>query len=230
MLLQIINLFFPYLCPGCDAVLTDNELIICTDCRHHLPLTNYHFKTQNRIHKLFENRFTLKDATALFYFQKNSRVQQLLHNLKYKNQQKIGFLLGNWLGHELKQCNHFNDIDVVVAVPIHKRRLKSRGYNQVTTFSIQLAEILEAQCIAHVLVKKVHSNTQVFQSKKKRWESVKDNFELKNSLAIYKKNVLLVDDLITTGSTIEACSKILCQGHPSSISVVAIAIADTAFH
>ena len=132
MIKLLTDLFFPNICPGCANILMDNELVICVACRHHLPLTNYHFKAPEEMKNTLIIRDTFKGATALFYFHKKGKVQQILQHLKYKNQQKIGTVLGQWLWAELKQCSAFMAVDLVIPVPVHSKRLKNRGYNQVS--------------------------------------------------------------------------------------------------
>ena len=131
MIKNLLNLFFPEVCRACSNHLSDNELQICTSCRHNLPLTNFHDDHDNAVHKILYGRVKLEQATALLHFSKKGIVQQLMHNLKYRGQEDIGQFLGEWLGEELKGINAYLDVDVVVPVPLHKTKLKSRGYNQV---------------------------------------------------------------------------------------------------
>jgi ComF family protein len=230
MLTLLTDLFFPNLCPGCSRILMDKELVICLGCRHHLPLTNYHFKAPEEMKNSLVIRDAFKGATALFYFRKKGKVQQILQHLKYKNQQIIGAVFGQWLGAELKQCSAFMAVDLVIPVPVHSKRLKKRGYNQVSTFAKEIAKSLGADYIENVLTKVVHNKTQVFQSRKERWRSVQHSFKLTNTRCVLNKNVLLVDDLITTGSTAKACLQSLNKGKPKSVSLATIAITDTVFH
>jgi ComF family protein len=168
-------------------------------------------------------------STALFYFQKNSRVQNLLHNLKYKNKQSIGTTIGIWLGMEMKASMRFENIDLIVPVPSHKKRIRKRGYNQVLSFAQAIANVLEIPCDDSVLIKIKNTKTQVFQTKEQRWSSVVHSFKLNSKNSIYKKHILIVDDLITTGSTIEACAKVLINGGVKSLSLATIAIASSMF-
>ena len=142
MLSSLINLFFPKICHACNTILKDNELDICVACRHELPLTNYHFERPETVKKIFYGRVHLEAATALFYFHKSGRVQQLLHHLKYKGKEDIGRIFGNWLGAELSESPYFESIDVVIPVPVHFKKLKQRGYNQVALFAQQIAKAL----------------------------------------------------------------------------------------
>jgi ComF family protein len=198
-------------------------------CRHELPLTNYHFERPEVISKIFYGRIQLQAATALFYFHKHGRVQRLLHNLKYRGKEELGRVFGNWLGAELLESSFFNGIDVVIPVPIHSKKLKQRGYNQVALFAQQLAQVLGVVYRDDVLLKSVNTKTQVFQSRTARYESVAHSFYVKNRSAIDYKHVLLVDDVITTGATIEACALALTATSNSRLSMATIAITHSIF-
>lgn len=228
MIKLITDLFFPPLCQACENVLGDNEFIICTNCRHHLPIVSTRFNTSDLQIEFLED-FQIKAFSALFYFQKGSLVQKLLHNLKYNNQQIIGVVLGEWLGEQLRGQSSYQTINKVVPVPLHSKRLRQRGYNQVMAFANAIATALNCSCDGTVLKKVQNTKTQVFQSKSDRWRSVQHSFELTNPEVIFHKNILLVDDIITTGATLNACAKVLLEGRPKSISVVCIAIPGTAF-
>jgi len=225
MITSILNIFFPNICYACNTILSDNECHICTVCRHDLPVTNYHFNNSDTVKRVFYGRLQLEAATALFLFQKKGTVQHLLHNLKYKGYETIGTVLGDWLGNELKTISIYNTIDVVIPVPLHKNKLKRRGYNQVTKFGIQIAKALNADYLDHVLIKTSATKTQVFKSRISRWNSKEELFSIKNQHLIKGKHILLVDDIITTGATIEACATILNQATDIKISVATMAIA-----
>ncbi len=224
----ILDLCFPPLCQACNTVLSDNELVICTACRHHLPLA-FPFGLDRELQPKVLQGIELQDVYSLFFFQKGGLVQQLLHHLKYKNQQKIGIVLGQWLGSEMATLNHAVGIDLVTPVPIHPKRLKQRGYNQVEKFAKEVALQIGVKFQDGILTKMKHTKTQVFQSKLQRWKSVQHSFALVNSEAIRGKRVLLVDDIITTGATINACVGTLQKGQPKSIAVASIAIAAGGF-
>jgi len=228
MFKNIINLFFPETCFACNTLLSDNEKGICTVCRHELPITNYHLETENPVAKVFYGRVKLEAATALLLFQKKGMVQHLLHNLKYKGHEEIGVILGKWLGHELKKSNQFGDIDVIIPVPLHKSKLRKRGYNQVAKFAQELANSLNAVYIDNVLVKTAITKTQVFKKRFARWDASKAIFNIQNPKLIEGKHILLVDDIITTGSTIESCYNALLnhsynEGIKISVATMAIA-------
>ena len=148
-----MNLFFPKTCQACNHILTDYETHICVKCRHELPLTNYHYERPEVVKKIFYGRVELEAATALFYFHKQGAVQHLLHKLKYKGQEQLGQVFGVWLGAELQESSYFKSIDVVIPVPVHSKKLKQRGYNQVALFANHLAKSLNARYVRFGVVK-----------------------------------------------------------------------------
>jgi len=223
---NLLNLFFPKVCYACNGLLTDNERDICTICRHDLPITNCHFSEDDSVEKVFYGRVEIKEATALFRFSKKGLVQQLLHNLKYKGYEKIGHVLGVWLGQELKEANGFNTIDLVVPVPLHRKKLRKRGFNQVALFGIEIAKALNAEYRDDILIKTSATTTQVFKKRFARWKDGNAVFTLQNQTLIQGKHVLIVDDIITTGATIEACAIILQSANVNKISVATMAITD----
>jgi ComF family protein len=221
----IVNLFFPKVCYACSHLLTDNEIHICTTCRHNLPVTNYHFENNNAVEKVFYGRVKIVHATSLLKFQKKGIVQQLLHNLKYRGHETISEFLGEWIGNELKTVEAYATIDIVIPVPLHKNKLKKRGYNQVAKFAIEIAKALNAKYEDSVLVKTTATKTQVFKKRRSRWNNPNEAFSIINKDLIKGKHILLVDDIITTGATIEACSNILNKAGDIKISVATMAIA-----
>lgn len=226
MIINLLNLFFPKVCYACTSLLGDNEQEICTVCRQELPVTNFHFDDADVIKKVLYGRVSLKNATALFHFSKKSNVQRLIHNLKYRGHETIGLVLGKWLGHELSTLENYKTVDVVIPVPLHKSKLKSRGYNQVSKFAQEIAIALNAEYREDVLIKTFASKTQVFKSRLNRWINAKEKFQLNNSTNIECKHILLVDDIITTGATIESCANQLLQINNITISVATMAITD----
>lgn len=225
MLKLLINLFFPEVCYACLRFLSDNENFICTHCRHHLPVTNFHFNNSNAVKKVLYGRAIIENGTALFRFEKQGLVQQLIHGLKYKGYQNIGFTLGNWLGAELKTVQAYKNIDLVIPVPLHKSKLKKRGYNQVSKFAQQIAQALNATYTDQVLLKTSQSASQVNKKRWARWNNTNTLFVLNNKTKIENKHILIVDDVITTGATLEACINVLQQANNVKISIATIAIA-----
>lgn len=225
MLADLLNLFFPKVCYACNSLLGDNEKHICIHCRHSLPVTNNHFNGSKEVEKVFYGRAKIENATALFHFHKNGLVQELLHNLKYRGYEEIGKVLGTWLGGELKEIQVYKDIDVVVPVPLHKRKLRKRGYNQATKFGQEIAKALNADFNESALIKTTETSSQVFKDRLSRWYNSKEIFTLSSQENLKCQHILLVDDIITTGATIEACVNVLKEMKGVKISIAAIAIA-----
>ncbi len=224
MLESILNLFFPKVCFACNMHLNDNENDVCTTCRHDFPITNFHFNNGDTMLKVFYGRVKINQATALLRFEKSGIVQQLIHNLKYKGQENIGVFLGTWLGEELKTVKEYNSIDAVIPVPLHKNKRKKRGFNQVDKFAQEIAFALQSDFINDVLIKITNTTSQVNKKRLKRWNN-DAIFTLQNKNSITNKHILLVDDIITTGATLEACINILNEAENVKISVATMAIA-----
>ncbi|AJR02639.1 ComF family protein [Siansivirga zeaxanthinifaciens] len=225
MLELVINLCFPKVCYACLNVLKDNEDTICVSCRHDLPVTNFHFNQDETVKNVLYGRAKIAHATALFRFEKKGLVQQLIHGLKYKGYESVGVCLGNWLGGELKNLDAYKDIDLVIPVPLHQNKLRKRGYNQVTKFGQQIAEALQTEFRDDVLVKITNTQSQVNKIRLSRWNNNDELFAIGNAAHVENKHILLVDDIITTGATLEACILALTQIKNIKISVATMAIA-----
>lgn len=226
MVKNLINLFFPKICNGCRNSLSDFEDTICSKCRHDLPVTNFHFQDDNPLERIFYGRVKIAQASALLHFTKKGIVQELLHNLKYRGHEHIGSFLGKWLAQELVQSGKYSNIDIVIPVPLHIKKHRKRGYNQVALFAKELAISLNAQYIDDVLIKNTQTETQVFKKRLARWQQRNEVFELKNANKIVGKHILLADDIVTTGSTIEACISVLNNAKINTISIACMAITE----
>ncbi len=225
MLKSLINLFFPKVCACCKAIILSNENVICTICRHELPLTNHHLNPDNEALKKFYGRIAVEHVSALLYFHKKGLVQELIHNLKYKGHEEIGTVLGDWYAEDLKNNTILNTVDVIIPVPLHKKRLKERGYNQVTNFGIALSNNLKIPVNNSILMRNVYSKTQSKKNLLGRSEGIETVFDVTFSEGDNDKHYLLIDDVLTTGATLEACSKALLKIPGAKISIVCMAMA-----
>ncbi|GAA4273568.1 ComF family protein [Aquimarina gracilis] len=187
---------------------------------------NFHNVNAKKIEKVFYGRAKIENAASLFVFQKNGLVQNLIHNLKYKGREEIGEELGKWLGEKLIQNTDYQLIDIVLPVPIHKKRRKERGYNQVEKFGIEIAKKLDAEYIDIVLKKKFYNTKQSQRNKDARWANTSETFTIENSSLLENKHILLVDDIVTTGATIEACVDALKSIPNIKISIATMAITE----
>ncbi|WP_062054028.1 ComF family protein [Aquimarina longa] len=224
MLRDLAYLFYPIHCAACNNPLHKNERILCTYCRHELPLGNFHNVNAKKIEKVFYGRIKIENATSLFIFHKDSLVQNLIHNLKYRGQEEIGEELGKWLGRELSQIRDYKSIDFIVPVPLHKKRLQERGYNQVEKFGIEIAKKLNAEYINSVLKKKSYTKKQSKRGRFNRWTNTVETFDTQNESLLINKHILLVDDIVTTGATIESCVNALKPISGIKISIATMAI------
>lgn len=226
MIKNLLNLFFPKVCLSCDNLLEHNEVYVCTVCRHELPLTNFGSITDNEVSKILYGRVHLRYASALLWFSKKGLVQHLIHNLKYKGHEEVGVFLGQWFGQELNKYVEFRTVDVVIPVPLHSKRLRQRGYNQVDKFGKELAAALKCDYNSVILQKVKSTKTQVFKDRIKRWINDDTLFLVTEYDSLKGKHILLVDDIITTGATIETCANALLKIEGVTISVATMAIAE----
>ncbi|MDI6048552.1 ComF family protein [Flavobacterium sp. XS2P24] len=224
---SIINLFFPKVCSGCSSFLLSNENVICTVCRHDIPLTNHHLNPENDAFKKFYGRIPVLHTSALFYFHKKGIVQELIHNLKYKGHEEIGAILGEWYAEDLKTIKLLQSVDEIIPVPLHRRKLKERGYNQVTAFGTALSSSLNIDYNDSLLIRNVYSKTQSKKNLLGRTEGIESTFDVSFTEKDHNKHFLLIDDVITTGSTLEACSRALLKIPGSKISIVCMAMAQS---
>ena len=225
MIYHLLNLFYPKVCAGCHAFLLSSEYVICTVCRHELPLTQHHFLDNKDVMEKFYGRLDVEFVGALLYFHKKSIVQEMIHNLKYRGHQEIGTALGLWYGNELKNAQVLKNIDVIIPVPLHKKREKQRGYNQVVTFGKALAESLEVPLNNQLLFRTVHTETQVRKNLVERSDLAEKGFAVLANEKMHNKHFLLIDDVITTGATLEACGKALLSIPGAKLSIVCMAAA-----
>ncbi len=223
---DFISLFFPELCVGCNKNLFKNEHIICTNCIYHLPYTNFHEDDKNKVAKQLWGRFPFVQAGAYLYFRKGSKVQNIMHQLKYNNKPETGFKMGELYGHSLKKSPNWQLPDMIIPVPLHPKKLKKRSYNQSEYIANGMASALEIPVLTHHLIRAADTSTQTRKSRFARYENLKEAFKIKNPEQFHQKHILLVDDVITTGATLESCSLVLLELENVKISIAAIAFAE----
>lgn len=219
-------LFFPDFCLGCHVLLIKEEKKICLACRHDLPVVDLTLDNSNFLDLVFYGRVSLQESASLFYFRKSGKVQNIIHNLKYHGREDVGILLADWFGHELVEERRFQAIDAIVPVPLHKKKLRQRGYNQLTTFGKRLSEIYQRPYVDDVLIRKYANTSQTFKDAFSRWMNVKEIFDVQNAEKLAHKHVLLIDDVVTTGSTLEACAISLLKIQGVKISILTMAKAE----
>jgi ComF family protein len=225
-IVDFASLLYPRYCFACNEGLAKGEETICSRCMLDLPRTHYHLQHDNALYKRLEGRIPLQFALALFLFRKSGKVQRLLHSLKYHNHPEIGITLGEVYGHELREANYSQKFDIILPVPLHTSRHRKRGYNQSEEFAKGLSQSMNLPTSGEVLERVVKTETQTRKTRLKRWENVSEVFRVKRPDLVSKRRILLVDDVITTGSTIEACANALLNEGCSALSVASIAYAE----
>lgn len=220
---NLLNVLFPVFCNGCSNLLLKNENVICTKCIHNLPLTHHHNIKETEIKKVFYGLIPFEFGASMLYFNKKGISQNLIHNLKYRNRQEIGTFLGNLYATDLIHLETFKEIDYIIPVPLHKKRFHERGYNQVTTFCKSIENKLTIPILDDVLVKKQHLKSVTDKSKEVRLTHNKNVFSIENPDKIEGKHLLIIDDVFTTGATIEACAKEILKIKNTKISILTMA-------
>lgn len=223
---DLISLLFPELCYGCGNLLYHGEKDVCTSCLYDLPYTDYHIHPDNPLAKQFWGRLSLEAAMAMLYFKKGTKVQNLLHGLKYKNQTNIGTYLGKLIGQKLSKSQFYVDIDAIIPVPLHRKKLRLRGYNQSEYIAKGLAEELKVPMDTKSLTRGTATESQTKKARYTRYENMQGVFCVNHAEELANKHILLVDDVVTTGSTLEACGNILLSHGVKKLSVAAIAFAE----
>lgn len=222
---DFISLFFPQLCFACGNSLFKNEEVVCTKCLMHLPETNFHKEKNNPVSQVFWGRIPLESATALFYYRKGGSVQALIHQLKYHGHKEIGEYFGKMLGSRLIEAEAYKSIDQIIPIPLHRKKLKKRGFNQAEVFAHGLGKTMNIEVNTKNVYRVIETSTQTKKSRYKRWENVSEIFQVNHPENLANKHILLVDDVITTGATMEACLQVLHHVENTKLSVASIAFA-----
>lgn len=222
---NFLNLFFPDLCTVCNERLSEGEQHICTDCLILLPKTNFHLQPDNRLEQFFAGRIPFQHIAAYAYFVKGGSIQSIIHELKYNHNHAIGYFLGQLCGENLKGSKFISEIDLLVPVPLHPKRQKQRGYNQSLEICKGISEITGIKIDTTTLIRKVNNKSQTKNTRFDRWKNVEDIFQLTDFEAFNGKHILLVDDVVTTGSTLESCAKEILKCEGSNISIYAVGTA-----
>lgn len=224
---DFLTLLFPEFCQACTKTLAVGEALVCTHCRLKLPYTNVHLQPPelNPLALRFYGKLPVSHVLAYLYFNRAGRTQRLLHALKYRGVQAVGEQLGTWYGHTLREAGYNGAFDLIVPVPLHPRKRQQRGYNQADSFARGLAQALNLPWSNQILKRTRFTSSQTHKSRPERWENVADVFQVINPAKIQNKKILLVDDVITTGATLEACGLTLLRAGCDQISVCTIAAA-----
>ncbi len=220
---DLIDLFYPRLCAGCNTPLVKGEDILCLGCLADLPRTHFSDFSQNPVADIFIGRTDIVYGNSFCQFDKGGKVQHLLHQLKYKGKKDIGSRLGFLFGSDLMQTKEFQEIDSIIPVPLHKKKQRGRGYNQSIEICRGIAEAMNKPLIINNLIRLKHTTSQTSKSRYERWQNVSGIFDVKNSGAFEDRHLLLVDDVITTGATLESCCQELLKIKGVKVSIAVLA-------
>lgn len=225
LLRDFAGLFYPNLCIACGFRHPPRKSLLCTNCRINLPRADHLSSLENELSERFWGRVPIHSAAAMFRFTKGGKVQRLLHRLKYQGRKEIGLLLGEWFGRDLRISPWFNEVQAVVPVPLHPRKEHIRGYNQSDLFAQGIANSMEIPWLKNGLRRTIFTETQTRKGRLERFGNVETVFEVKQQSQLIGKHVLLVDDVVTTGATLEACTRSLLNVPGVKVSIGAIAMA-----
>ncbi|TAH12880.1 MAG: ComF family protein [Runella slithyformis] len=221
----LLDLVYPDPCRACGTALLGNESIVCTRCRVNLPRTDSHLVAIDSLRLKFAGKVPVQNVYAFLKFERAGKVQRLLHQLKYNNQPEVGLMLGRMYGHELRQAGVGTGLDLIVPVPLHPRKLAQRGYNQSDSLAEGLSEGLGVAWSNEVLVRQKFTETQTGKSRFERSENVAGIFEVIKPASVENQHIVVVDDVMTTGATLESAIEALLQNKAASVTVVALAAA-----
>ena len=218
------GLIFPRLCAACGANLYDRENLICSKCLYDFPLTGFADFRNNMMAELFWGRIPLMYCTSWFYYMKDSKYQNIIHHLKYDGQRHIGLEAGKMFGAELAKTP-FSEADIIVPVPMHPKKQRKRGFNQSEIIARGMAESMGKDIVAGAMERIRQTDSQVSRSRYERWENVEGIFRVRKPHLLAGKHILLVDDVVTTGSTLEACASEILKLQGTTVSTVTLAVA-----
>lgn len=223
---SFLSLFFPRYCIVCGRTLAKGEECLCTMCNINLPRTDYHLRKDNPVEKMFWGKIPLERATSFFFYRKGSDFRQILHQLKYGGQKGIGAIMGRYMAAELLESGFFEGVDVILPVPLHKKKQQIRGYNQSEWIARGIAAVAGISIDTESVVRRKNTETQTRKSFLERWENVEGIFELNHAESLIGKHILIVDDVLTTGATTVECASCLTDIEGIRISILTLAMAE----
>lgn len=221
---SFLHLLFPQICEGCGTDLPGQDTLLCFRCMEALPETNFEQHPHNPVEKKFYGRMPVHEASASYYFSKESLMAHLVHQLKYKGNKELGLQLGQLMGHTIKRSGRFK-VDALIPLPLFPVKEKRRGYNQATVLCEGIAKHLTIPILKEVITRPEHTETQTKKGRVERWKNIEGKFLLKNPEVITNKHILLVDDVITTGATLESCGTELLKAGNVTLSVACLCYA-----
>lgn len=222
---DFFKLFIPSNCLNCGLNLHDYEQYVCKSCLVKIAKTNFLYDKDNAVSQAFWGRVKLEYAFSYYYFTKGSILQNLIHEVKYQGAKELALELGKEFGFGIKQSGLVHSIDLLCPVPLHTQKEKKRGYNQSDWIARGISEVLSIPVSTDILKRKVYTSTQTKKTRQQRWENVKDAFEVKHIENAKNKHIMIVDDVLTTGATLEACAQKILEIQGTKVSVATLAYA-----
>ena len=226
VLRDVASLFLPRTCLACGRVLLENEGCVCLACRYNMPLTNFAKRKDNPIKLLFENVLPVESAAAMFWFVGGTEWQRIIHNFKYHGRWFFAQKMGEWLGEELLDSGNFDDIDLIVPIPLHYRRRLRRGYNQSEQLALGVGRKMGVECDFRSVRRRHYNDSQTSKSRSERWDNVEEIFDVRRAERLRGKHILLLDDVLTTGATMASCASAIvkaCEGNVR-ISIASLSV------
>jgi ComF family protein len=221
----LLHLFYPHICIGCGTDILGEDHPVCLKCLSELPNTDFAYMEGNPMEKLFWGRLKLHACTSQFYFTKGNVIQSLVHELKYKNNKQVGVYLGRMLGKSILDNDRFRNIDILVPLPLFADKERRRGYNQSFLICEGISEIINLPVMTGNILRERPTESQTLKKRKERWENVEGSFTIKDPDSLINKHILLVDDVITTGATLEACGSEILKIPGSTLSIATLTYA-----
>lgn len=222
---SLLQLLYPHVCAGCGSDALTSQSQLCVQCIHKLPFTGFEKYAANPIEKILYGRVRITNATAQMYFTKEGLTQRLMHQFKYKGNKDLGRQLGVIIGAQLMESGRFSNINALVPLPLFDKKEHKRGYNQSRVLCEGIAEVTGHEIIDNAVIRHTATETQTKKSRVERWKNIEGRFRLINPGKISNKHVLLIDDVITTGATIEACAHTLLEADNVRLSVATLCFA-----
>lgn len=222
---SVLHLLFPHVCTGCGSDILSESSILCMRCIDAMPETNFELHAGNPVEKLFWGRIELTAGTAQFYFTKESLMQHLMHQFKYKGNKELGLQLGRLMGEQLIKSGNYN-VDALVPLPLFPAKEKRRGYNQATILCKGMSEVMNIPVLEKIVTRPGHTETQTKKGRIERWKNVEGKFVVTDANAIQNKHLLLVDDVVTTGATLESCGVAILNASNVKLSIAALCVSN----
>ena len=220
-----LHLFYPHVCTGCGSDLLEKDNLLCLKCIHNLPHTGFANLPNNPVEKYFWGRIPLTAAYSQFYFSKEFLIQHLIHQLKYKGDTGIGFYLGELMGETLLNSSRFSSVDALIPLPLYADKEHKRGYNQAAVISNGMSAVMNVPVLNGAVIRQHATETQTHKHRTERWENVKNSFKVVKTHELAGKHLLLVDDVVTTGATLEACGHVILGVDHVNLSIATLAYA-----